>query len=366
MIVGALMALRLMALAADIRAMPSSAAGVGIGGDATRFHQIANGIGTPYRDFTVEIPPVALWAIDALDGSTSRNLAVRLGITMLLCDLAIAFILFRGWGTKVALSYLILGTPLATFLYLRLDLLSVFFAVTAIFLAEKHRPVSAGISLTLGMYTKVWPLALLPAFAFRRHLRALQVAVVGSVVGASIWMVWAGISGPLQVLTFRHASGWEETSEVGLFLSRWTSLRFRFEAGAWRVGTVAPTVRITLFALTAAAFVFIWKNAAGRSPAIVTGFAPAASIAALLVFSPILSSQYVAWLVPWVAIGREPRQERWMLVVALGASVLSIPVHIPDGIQLVANLVRNLALVGLLVDGLWPLHPRVAAQETVA
>ena len=97
-------------------------------GDAFRYHTIAESEGRPYRDFDVEYPPVMLAAIEAVDGGGVRATTVRLMWSQLVLDLAIAAVVAWGWGRKAGIAYLLLGLPflLYPFLYLRLDLLSVF------------------------------------------------------------------------------------------------------------------------------------------------------------------------------------------------------------------------------------------------
>ena len=126
-----LLALRIVVLVLVLSTVPSSG-GYGFGNDARRYEEITAAAGRPYRDFQVEVPPVALFAIGALGGADAKALAVRLGIFMLLADVLIALVLLRVWDRGAAFRYWVIGTPLCVFIYLRLDLLSVLLAISAV------------------------------------------------------------------------------------------------------------------------------------------------------------------------------------------------------------------------------------------
>lgn len=353
LIVGTLILVRIAALFVGIATLPAGTqARHGLGNDATRFHQIATSVGRPYRDVEIEVPPVALGAIHAIDGSTSGALARRLAFLMFACDLAIAAILWGSWGLRIAIVYLVLGTPLSTFMYFRLDLLSVLLAVGAIALVRRGRQWAGAAALLAAIFTKVWPAVLIQVPAATRRLRALFLTIAGTLLGWAAWVAWGGFGGPTQVLTFRYATGWEETSEAGFILRRTTSMPERFEAGAYRVGTIPPVVHIALVVLAGIALLWIYVRSRERDLPIIEGVAPVASIAVLLILSPLLSSQFVCWLLPWVAIARKDRLEGWFAAVALGAAAISIPVSVPTSVHVVGELVRNAALIGLAVSAL--------------
>ena len=57
-----------------------------LGGDAGRYHEIAETDGTPYRDFDVEYPPAALALIELTNGSDRAATIVRLVASQLVLD----------------------------------------------------------------------------------------------------------------------------------------------------------------------------------------------------------------------------------------------------------------------------------------
>jgi len=96
------------------------------------------------------------------------------------------------------------------------------------------------------------------------------------------------------------------------------------------------------------------------------GLGALCAVAALLVFAPVLSYQYVFWLLPWAAIAAEGDDGGLILPVFLvGAATGAIgivPNFMPSAfapeVQMALILVRNALLVFLLFDGLRRLRPK--------
>jgi Glycosyltransferase family 87 len=351
--VGLLVA-RVALLLFGLHTLPASSAGFGLGNDARRFHDIATAPGTPYRDAQVEVPPLAVGAIELLDGGTSVQLARRLAIAMLACDVAIAVVLWRGWNREVAAAYWVMGTPLAFFIYLRLDLLTVLLAVGAIALARRRSAgaeVAGGAAIAASVFTKLWPVVLLPLLWIDRARRAAIVAGGAIVVGTIAWIAWVGTQGPIQVLTFRHATGWEIESEIGFVVWRVTGDVPVRSGGALRVGHVPGVVRLLLIVGTALVILWGWWRCRAR-PDLAEGLGATVAVAALIVGSTVLSHQYVAWLLPWVAIAafRPARLLTAIAAVGAAATMLYTATDVPHalGIQLWMLGVRNAAIVGVL------------------
>ncbi len=272
-------------------------------GDVRRFHQIARRRGTPYADFTVEYPPLTLAAIDALDGRTVRQATVHLMWSQVALDALIALLLAWGWGRRAALLYLLLGLAFAwyPFLYLRLDLLSVALAVGGLALLRRRSAATGGALVAVACFAKLWPLVLAPGFAARRSWRALAAFLAVGVTGAAAWVGWAGIDGPVQVLTFRGAKGWQIESTIGAVLHVFAGADAHIERGAARLGVVPDWARLGLPALALLGVGAVWWLLHRRPHApvhVVDGVAPVAAVAMLLVGATLLSPQYVSWLLP--------------------------------------------------------------------
>ncbi len=330
-----------------------------IPGDVRRYHQIAAGRGTPYADFAVEYPPLTLAAIDVLDRGTVRQSVVRVMWSQVALDALVALLLAWGWGRRTALVYLLLGLAFAwyPFLYLRLDLLSVALAVGGLALVRRRRPGTGGAMVALACFAKVWPLALVPAFAVRRKWRALLGFVAVGIVGAAAWIGGAGLDGPIQVLTFRGAAGWQIESTIGAVVHVFSHSGAHVERGAMRIGVVPDPLRVALpilGLLTAGAVWWLLRRVPRAAVHVVDGVAPLAAVAGMLACATLLSPQYVSWLLPFAAIAAAggERTIGWLtaavaLLSTVGLQFLRDVDHgVPTAMAVV--LVRNAMLIVLL------------------
>jgi hypothetical protein len=356
----ALVTARVLMLVAMLSLLPERTAGTdALGNDATRFHEIATASGTPYRDFDVEVPPVELGAIELIDGSTSRETAFRLAWTMLVVDVLVAAALVAGWGVMAGFFYLVIGSPLALFIYFRLDLLSVLLAVIGLALIRRGRARSGGLALAVAVLTKFWPVVLIPLLVVQKSYRALAWCSAALLLGVVGWIAWAGIGGPIQVITFRHARGWEIGSLTGSLIRLFSGWIPTNDAGAVRVGYAPLWARLVALALLLLILRVIWRNAA-RGTGRVEDVAALTSVAALLVVSPILSEQYVVWLVPWAAAAAAAGQTRVEVPTFLVTTVTALSLVVPGGLGGASQnalwygflLIRDALIVVVMIDGL--------------
>ena len=328
-------------------------------GDVRRYRQVAAEDGRPYRDFAFEYPPVMVAAIEAVDGGSVRSTTVRLMWSQLVVDLAIAAVVAWAWGRRAGIAYLLIGLPFLVypFLYLRLDLLSVFLAVLAAAFVRRRHPYAGGTALTVACLAKLWPLVLVPMLVVRRAWRALGAFVASFVVALTAWIAWGGIDGPVQVLTARGAKGWEFESTVGALVRSIGNSTPRLERYAWRVGEVSDWARNLLALALLAAVVFVWvlaSRAKPGGPGVLDGLAPMAGVTVFLVLSPLLSPQFLAWLLPFAAIAVVHRERlvAGLTFVASGLSValLALLPELIDGgtLALFVLAVRNAVLIALL------------------
>jgi len=346
-------------------------------GDIRRFYNIATHAGTPYRDFKVEYPPVMLGAIEVLDSSTMHGSTVATMWSQLVLDLAVALLLWWGWGRRSAVAYLILGTPFLfyPFLYLRLDLLSVALAVAGVALVRRRKPALGGATLALACFAKVWPVLLVPSLLIRRSWRAVAAFCAVGAAGLAAWVAWVGTKGLHQVLSMRGAVGWEVESAVGAVVRLFSPDAVRLSQGAWRFGTVPSWANVVLTGLMLATIAGAWLLAYRHHPhgtAVLDGTAVIAAIGGFLIFSPLLSPQFMIWIVPFAAIAAARGDKLVgglvLAVVALSVADLNLVfelVHtngvVPQGIVLVRNLLL-VVLVGVCLARL----VRQARQPAVA
>jgi hypothetical protein len=353
LIATSLLALRVGVLILVLSTVPRSG-GYGFGNDARRYFEIGSTAGRPYRDFEVEVPPLAVFGISVLGGGDAKSLAVHLAIVMLAADIGIALILLRTWGRAVAFRYWLIGTPLCVFIYLRLDLLSVFLAVAAVALARKGR-TAAGPTLVAAAFVKVWPLLLLPVLWINGARRAAWAAVMTLALASVAWIAWGGPDGPVQVATFRHSTGWEYQSFIGFLVWQIGGGPLRSEGGSARVGS-APPILTAAMALGLLGISWWTWTRTSHDRRLAEGLGSAVVISALLVFSPVGSLQYVSWLLPWVAISSRDRLRDWAFIATMSAAATALysgrPIPYSNGIDVVALGLRNAAILVILIAGI--------------
>jgi hypothetical protein len=338
-----------------------------LGGDGRRYEEISRSWGVPYEDFDVEYPPVALAFVELIATDDTHQTLTRLAVSQLVLELIVAGLLTWAWNSRAAIAYLILGTPIIffPFAYARLDLLTVAIAVGAVALLKKGYDRLGGVTLGLAVFAKLWPLALVPLPLVQRRRRAVVAIVVTGLLGLVIWDGLFGTDGFSQVVTFRGSRGWQIESFPGVVLHMLDPSASTVEQGAWRTGADMPTLaRGLLTVASAVTVVATWWLADRRAATagdddpddnVRYALAPLAAVLALLVFSPIISPQYILWFLPFVAVlaadGRRILGWLALAVSALTTFVLAT-IHAQVDGRLYATvpiLVRNGLLVVMLV-----------------
>jgi hypothetical protein len=348
-----LVVLRVLALVFLIGRLPPDISGHYVANDALRYQQIATTPGTPYRDFPVEVPPAELAELKLLAGPDPRTTAITLAWFQLVLDLVALSGLLYGWGEDAGIGYLLISLPLVPFIYFRIDLLSVALGIWAMALLQRRIQTASGWLLAAAVMAKLWPLALLPAYAMRRAWRGLAWASALVATTWLAWVGWVGLQGPREVLTFRGAVGWQIESLPGALEVLVTKHPVIFDGGALRVGYAAPPARSLMLAVSACfvagAWFLSWRRGDPR-----LGLPALASVGAMLVFSPILSWQYVIWLAPWAAL--TVTEGEWVasaLTLAISAMTSwmifqSIPLSMRSGLAEFVVNARNLLLLVLV------------------
>ena len=334
----------------------------GLTGDVRRYQEMATADGTAYADFQVEYPPITYLAITTLAGEDLARSIAAVAVSQFLCDLAIFGILFKVWGRRAGAAYLLLGVPLILwpFIYARIDLLAVLLAVAGMALIRRGSASLGAASLAAAVLTKIWPFVLAPILVVERRWRAVaSFAVTGLVLG-SAWIAVAGVDGVRQVVSFRDATGWQVESLPGVLWHLRDPSRIKFESGAFRTGIMPIWARPLLTVLSLVFVAFAWwladrRRRRGAGDHVVYGWAPLASVLAMLLFAPILSPQYVVWFLPFAAItaARSDRVVGALTLVVMALTTLSYPLVLSasEGAvwAILPVLVRNVVLVGLFI-----------------
>jgi hypothetical protein len=323
-----------------------------------RYFAIATHSGTPYRDFGVEYPALAVVYFKVLAFGSFHDFVRVALICNFLAQAAIVAMVFRGWGARAGWSYAVLSAPLMPILYARFDLVAIALAVGGAYLVKRARPIAGGVAWVLAAFVKLWPAVLLPSLIVRRQALALVTSIGLALAGGLIWIAVGGFGAPRQVLTYRDARGWEFESIPGSLLRLVTRHGLRLESGAWRLGAPPTAFGLLLGLATLAGVVGVWVFSARHTAR--EGVAEVAVIAIVLIGGTLLSPQFVGWLLPFVAIAAAAgalRIERWAgAVVALTflAWAFFDVDHAGKLTTEIATIARNVALVGLLVVTIRP------------
>lgn len=340
-------------------------------GDAKRYLEIASHDGVPYRDFEVEYPPVSVALIKLVEGPDLTSTMRRLAVVAFALDMLALGAVAYGWGRKAALGYLLMTTPFLflPFIYFRIDYLAVALAMWGLVLAMRRRETAGGFLLAASVFAKLYALVVLPVLLVEAKVKALTVAIVTGLVGAVAWFAVAGTSGFEQVLSFRGASGWQIESVVGGAIRLFTGEYPRDESGAVRAGSAPQWATIALGLLMVAVVVWIWTQAwrCNGSQLIVYGVAPLTATAVFLACSPLLSPQFMTWLVPFAAIcwACGERVFAWMtgflVVITMVLTQVYQPLNRAELSGQVVLTVRNGLLLALVVVGIVTLRARARA-----
>ena len=354
-----------------------------LGGDARRYEVILDSEGTPYRDFEVEYPPVTLVLIHVLGGgdgvveevSFDDNLRMltRLAVLQLGFELGTAALLGWAWNRRTAVAYLVLGTPFIffPFPYARIDLFTVFLTVIGLAMVRKGFDRAGGVGVAVAALAKLWPLVVAPLLVVLRRPRAVGPWLLTFGIGVAGWLALFGPSGLAQVATFRGSDGWQIESLVGIFFHMADQGASRVEQGAWRTGVPVPLLvkpLLPALALATTGLAWWWAHLRRTRDEVndewaTWATAPLASVLGLLVFSTIISPQYILWFAPFVAVlaarGERLLSALYLMVAALTTFIIGT-IHGQIEGELYATLpivVRNGLLVAMLAIAMWRLSP---------
>lgn len=321
-------------------------------GDTARYLAIGEAGGTPGRDFAVEYPPLAVLGMRALATNGLHGLVARNTVVQWAADGALAVALLALGGETALLAYLALSVLLLPFLLGEFDLFVVALAVVGLAVAHR-RAIGGGALVAASAFVKPFTLVVVPILAVERRGRALVASLVTLALGGAGWLVWSGTRGIRDVVTYRGSRGWHAESTPGLVLALARGLHSRYEGGTYRVGAPPAAVNAILVLGVLGATVAWWwsgRNAVRAADSVGVVGALAIWLAGATLFSP----QFIAWIVPFVALCFARGARRCAVVgsAAVALTVLRLataPLYAPDGAAVRTVLaLRSVTFVALV------------------
>lgn len=286
--------------------------------DVPRYWAIASSSLRPYLDFPAEYPVLAVGLLRALGGVTHTIDGfgrVLVGINAI-ADLAIWALVAWRWGPRAGLRYGVMILPLLVLVMTKIDLLTMLAAVGALAALRDRRWPALGGAVAVGVGIKLWPVLIGVAAVAATRGRDRAVAAAWTVTGLAVFgllsLVVGGPDGLRQVVSFRGAHHPEIESTVGAIGRLFTSGLAIEEQGAWREAGLPGWLDPVFSGLSLGLAVLVAAWVGRRGDAAV---AWCASVATLLTLAPVLSPQYVAWLVPALAIAAPAVTERTVFVL---------------------------------------------------
>jgi hypothetical protein len=308
----------------------------------------------PYLDFDFEHLPVAIAPMSLahiIASITSVPFVYPFMIIMLVMVFITGILVVRigeDLGLDdVGLRWVVMVAPMLVIIPHRVDALSVLLAVAAIFFAVRRREVASLGSAIGAIFSKGWPVVLAAVDWWRgKRQRALGLVGITVAMGVALLALPGFRAG-------RSFVGVHEETVSGTIVIVWrllvgTSPEIVDSAGAVYVGTGAWALALNLVvgsviglaALTALRRSFSWQGGVA-----VTG----ALTYAVLLASPLLSTQFLLWPIPFVALTGS-RQGRWLLTAAAVISVALTGFWFPGKLWWHTGwLIRNAVLVAAAI-----------------
>ena len=341
----------------------------------------------PYRDFSVEYPPLALpiFLIPRLiAGNSFSGYMVVFELVMAACGvisagLAAVLLVAQRVATRqlingvalLALSPLLLGAVLLS----RYDLFPTMLTIAAVAAIYFGRRRSAFALLALGTAAKAYPVVIVPlavVYVWRREGRRAALGCLGVFAVALLVCflpflvitphgVWWAIHGqenrPLQLESIGAALFLAAHQLVGVHLS------YYFTHSSDNLnGHPALAFAGAMSVLQLISLVVVWGlYALGSATRERLLTASAAAVCAFIVFDRVLSPQYLIWLAPLVATvsGRRGLAAVALLACAMAMTQVYYPLHFDplktfEPLESWAVVGRDALLVTLFAALAWP------------
>ncbi len=349
------------------------------------FRPYAEGIidgAAPYGSLGFEYPPGAIPVVvlPGLISDTIHSYREAFDIWMLIWDLGVLALL--GWAFKsdryrlaVALAIYSLGVlVLGRLLLARFDLVPAALSLAALILHQKKASFGWGLSLGIGAIVKGWTIALAPIYLLRDrrpHLAVfgLVVPLVAGIVGA--WLMFG--EGPGSAINYHTDRGLqiESLAATGFLVGEklgLTEIDPTFGSGSFNIeGTGVSLARSLSIVLLIVGYLALLLLVLRRK----TDTCVAVTLIAgwLVVVAPVLSPQFLIWILPLAAYAFA---QHWQVGMAKAAAVTLVVTSLftrlamenYDQISFLGDDFVGLIFVRNLVFVLWFVLTAVLALKT--
>jgi hypothetical protein len=322
----------------------------------------------PYIDFDFEHLPLAIVPMAAAQAVTETTgipfaypfMLLMLGALYLTGVLVVRIGDQIGVG-DAGMRFVLIVAPMLLIAPFRIDALPVVLAVAAVSLAMQEREGASFGAAVGGVLAKGWPVVLAGADWWRgRRFRATALVAITAVVGAAMVALpgfragrdFVGVheetlSGTLVIvwrLLTGHAAGIVD-SAGSLYVT----------TGRWALGLdLVIGGAVIVLSLLVVRRAFTWQGGIALTGALTYG---------VLLASPLLSTQFVLWPIPFVALTGSTRS-RWLLTAAAALSVMLTAVWSPFHLWWHTGwLIRNVVLVAAAASFVFDLRTSTAAYE---
>lgn len=360
-------------------------------GDLNLYFQIAQALmegKQPYRDFSLEYPPLALvpFVLPLLaTNAAAADLPAYIWSFYIQSILLIALVAFGivqvltprqiERRTAALLLFAVLVALNAPLISSRYDLFPALLTLLALYSVQRGRPGLAGWWLGCGVVAKLYPVVLLPIFALYYICTGQWRATVRLVLGSAITILGIMLPffllAPDKIFTFlryhqQRGLQVESLASGVLLLGHqvgWADVSITFNYGAHHLNSLfadivvkwLPLAFVALFGVVLARSAMRFRYEYATVGAIDIMTLTQSCVAALLAFivtNKVLSPQYLIWLLPFAPLLRA----RYTIVVCIicALTFLLFPFRYGDLLDLqtvpilLLNL-RNMALAALLI-----------------
>ena len=286
---------------------------------------------TPYGSLGFEYPPgaVPVLVLPGLISSTAEHYRTAFDAWMLVWDLGILAVLGLALSTDlrkltVALVIYSLGLlVLGRLVLARFDLVPAALSLTALVLYQRKKGFDWGLALGAGAVVKAWTVALLPVFLLGERRRYMAIAGFALPVVVGVVAVWSIFGeGPGTAFAYHTDRGLQiESLAASLFLIAaklgLVEVDATFGSGSFNIAasgaSLAKTLSIVLLIagyLALLLLIYVKQIKTDLAVTLITGW--------LIVIAPVLSPQFLIWILPLAAIAYA---NHWQLFLAKAAAI---------------------------------------------